>query len=584
MCRQLLEGSLAYGDICKVLPAIRHHVVGIVTSATAQVQHEPLPPNRSNQILQATLIDATLVKYVGSDDHVAGAATEVGFRILRSDPATNLHPPRKRRQGRIGCLLAAGTEHDHVSPTQIVVSVSTCHLCRGVERFEVGDGALTVLQCGTHNLNDMAIPEVDAGPEIHARKCPFIGELRSLKIYPISPESHHRVAPPWNVTYLSPPQKANHTMHDPRYDQLADLLTGHSTHVDPGENVLIEATDIPDEMVIALIRSVRRRGGHPLVTVKHTRIQRELIQGTDDEGTNLGLIGDVEAFRMEKIQAYVALRGNHNISELSDVPPEAMRLYETRWLRPVHFGIRVPKTKWCVLRWPTPSMAQQAEQSTEAFENFYFDVCTLDYGRMASALEPLVNLITGTDRVRITGPNTDLTFRIEGIPVIGCSGQHNVPDGECYTAPIRDSVEGRIVHNTPTIYRGTRFSEIDLTFEKGRIVKATADRPDELAAILDSDEGARYIGEFAIGFNPYITEPMLDILFDEKIAGSFHFTPGQAYEWADNGNRSAVHWDMVTIQTPEFGGGEIWFDNQLIRKDGRFVIDELEELNPENLK
>lgn len=373
-------------------------------------------------------------------------------------------------------------------------------------------------------------------------------------------------------------------MHDPRYDQLAVLLTSHSTRIEPGENVLIEVIDIPDEMVIALIRAVRDRGGHPLVTLKHNRIQRELIRGTDNEGTNLGLIGEVEAFRMERIQAYIALRGSHNIAELSDVPAKAMRHYETRWLRPVHFDIRVPRTKWCVLRWPTASMAQQADLSTEAFEAFYFDVCTLDYGKMEKALKPLQARMDLTEQIRITGPNTELSFSIGNIPVIGCSDEHNIPDGECYTAPVRDSVEGTITYNTPTIYRGTRFNDIALTFEKGKIVDATADQPDELTAILDSDEGARYIGEFAIGFNPHVTNPMLDILFDEKIAGSFHFTPGQAYEWADNGNRSAVHWDMVMIQTPKFGGGEIWFNDELVRKNGRFIVEDLDGLNPENLK
>ncbi len=203
---------------------------------------------------------------------------------------------------------------------------------------------------------------------------------------------------------------------------------------------------------------------------------------------------------------------------------------------------------------------------------------------MKEALQPLTARMNRTDRVRIAGPGTDLSFSIKDIPAVGCSGEHNIPDGECYTSPVLDSVEGQIAFNTPTIYRGTRFSDIVLTFKKGKIVEATADRPTELSAILDSDDGARFIGEFAIGFNPYVTNPMLDILFDEKIAGSFHFTPGQAYKSADNGNRSAVHWDMVAIQTPDFGGGEIWFDDELVRRDGRFVVEDLNGLNPENLK
>ncbi|MEE2728045.1 MAG: aminopeptidase, partial [Candidatus Latescibacterota bacterium] len=240
--------------------------------------------------------------------------------------------------------------------------------------------------------------------------------------------------------------------------------------------------------------------------------------------------------------------------------------------------------KWVVLRWPSSSMAQQARMSTEAFEEFYFDVCTLDYGKMAEAQKPLADLMRSTDRVHITGPQTDLRFSIAGIPVIECSGECNIPDGECFTAPVRDSVEGEIGFNASTLYRGTVFEKIHLRFEQGRIVEVQSNEDERLNKVLDADEGARYIGEFAIGFNPYITHPMLDILFDEKIAGSFHFTPGQAYEKADNGNRSAIHWDMVMIQTPEFGGGEIFFDDVLVRKDGRFVLPELEALNPENLK
>ncbi|KAA3612003.1 MAG: aminopeptidase [Calditrichaeota bacterium] len=371
-------------------------------------------------------------------------------------------------------------------------------------------------------------------------------------------------------------------MFDPRFEKLADVLVNHSTKIQPGENALIEAIDIPEEMVIALIRKVREAGGKPLVTIKQNRIQRELIRDTDEK--TMQQIADVEAFRMDKVQVYFGLRGSYNIAEMSDVTSEKMGLYEEHWLKPVHFKIRVPKTKWCVLRWPTPSMAQQARKSTEEFEKFYFDVCTLDYDKMATASENLKAWMQKTERVHIKGPGTDLQFSIKDIPAIPCSGSHNIPDGEVFTAPVRDSINGTIRYTADTIYQGTVFSDINLTFENGKVVKATSSDTEKLNAILDTDEGARYVGEFAIGFNPYITDPMLDILFDEKIAGSFHFTPGQAYDDADNGNRSNIHWDMVCIQTPEYGGGEIWFDDTLIRKDGIFVVKELEALNPENLK
>jgi len=287
---------------------------------------------------------------------------------------------------------------------------------------------------------------------------------------------------------------------------------------------------------------------------------------------------------MKQMDAYIGIRGGMNVNELADVPQEKMRAYQDFFLKPVHFEERVNNTRWVILRYPNESFAQLAHMSTAAFEDFFFDVCTLDYEKMEKALQPLKKRMEKTDRVRLTGPETDLRFSIKDIPVIGCSGSHNIPDGEVFTAPVRDSVNGHIQYNTPTIYQGTPFSDVFLRFENGKVVEAKADKTEKINEILDTDEGARYVGEFALGFNPYITKPMLDILFDEKMAGSFHFTPGKAYEDANNGNRSNIHWDMVMRQTPEFGGGEIRFDDALIRKDGRFVPDDLQGLNPENLK
>jgi len=367
----------------------------------------------------------------------------------------------------------------------------------------------------------------------------------------------------------------------PQYRELANLLINHSCALEKGEKLLIEAFDIPEEMVIAVIRAARKAGGLPFVSWKNNQILKELITETTDE--HMDLIGSVEKFRMEMMDAYIGLRGSLNISEMSDVKSDKMAIYQSKLLQKVHFQERVPNTKWVVLRWPTPSMAQQANMSTEAFEKFYFDVCCLDYTKMAKAMEPLRKLMNKTNKVHIKGPGTDLRFSIKGIPAISCAGEHNVPDGECFTAPVKNSVEGYIQFNAETLYHGTIFNDIRLEFEKGKVVKATGSDDDKINQILDSDEGARYIGEFAIAFNPYITEPMKDILFDEKIAGSFHFTPGNAYDMADNGNRSDVHWDMVLIQRPDYGGGEIWFDDILVRKDGDFVIPELKGLNQGNL-
>ena len=371
-------------------------------------------------------------------------------------------------------------------------------------------------------------------------------------------------------------------MKDPRYDNLAQVLIQHSTKLEKGEKILIEAIDIPPEMVISLMRAAKDAGGTPLVTIKQNAILRELYSMASEE--SMKMIGQLEAARMDQVDAYIGLRGSHNITELSDVPNDKMKFYQTHWWKPVHIDIRVPKTKWVVLRWPHPSMAQQAQMSTEAFEEFYFNVCTLDYNKMSKAMDALVNRIENTDKVHITGTGTDLTFSIKGMAAVKCDGARNIPDGEVYTAPIKNSVNGKLAYTARTIYQGITHENICLTFKDGKIVKATSDKTDELNKVLDTDDGARYIGEFAFGVNPYITKPMLDILFDEKIGGSFHFTPGAAYDEADNGNRSEVHWDMVCIQTPEYGGGEIYFDDELIRKDGLFTTPDLMPLNPENLK
>jgi aminopeptidase len=368
-------------------------------------------------------------------------------------------------------------------------------------------------------------------------------------------------------------------MQDPRYDQLAEVLTGYSTQLQGGEKVLIDTFDAPVEIVVALIRKAREKGAIPLVNLQSNVVNRELLRGAEEN--QYQLMAEYEMVRMKGVAAYIAVRGSNNITEQSDVPPDRMKL-AMKLLKPV-LDQRVNKTKWVVLRWPTASMAQMAGMSTEAFEDFFFRVCTLNYSKMEAAMKPLVAIMNDTDRVRITGPGTDLSFSIRGISTLACSGTHNIPDGEAFTAPVKDSVQGHIQFNAPTIYQGTAFDSIKLAFQNGRVVDATGSNTSRINEILDTDDGARFIGEFALGFNPFILEPMRDILFDEKIAGSFHFTPGQAYEVADNGNRSQVHWDLVCIQRPEYGGGEIYFDDKLVRKDGKFVLPELKALNPENL-
>lgn len=370
-------------------------------------------------------------------------------------------------------------------------------------------------------------------------------------------------------------------MKDPRMGKMAENLVRYSCHLEPGEKVLFETFDCPDFVLEALICAAYQAGAQPYFQAHRTKVERQWLLGASREQIEQLTAWDAE--RMQQMDAYISLRGNDNFLENADIPAQVDELYQSIYFRKVHHEIRVAKTKWCVLRYPSPSMAQLSGMSTEAFEDFYFSVCNLDYAKMSRAMDALKERMDRTDRVRIVGPGTDLSFSIRGIGAVKCAGHKNIPDGEVYTAPVRDSANGVITFNTPSRYSGATFEHIRLTLKDGRIIQNTSSQLERMEQILNLDEGARYIGEFAIGVNPYITKPMCETLFDEKIAGSIHFTPGAAYQDAFNGNVSAVHWDLVLIQTPQWGGGEIYFDGELIRKDGRFVPPELAGLNPENL-
>jgi aminopeptidase len=368
--------------------------------------------------------------------------------------------------------------------------------------------------------------------------------------------------------------------YDERYDGLAKTLVEFSTAIGPGERVLVNAIDTPEDMTVALVKAIHGRGGVPFVRLQSNKITRaqNMLLGREAFQS----ICEVSLDEIKKMDAFIAIRGGNNAFCQSDVPQE-QRLMIDGIMRPVQ-DWRVEKTKWVVLRWPSDGFAQLARMGTDAFADFFFRVCTMDYARMEPGMAALKKCMEATDRVRITGNGTELSFSIAGVPAVPCGGHRNIPDGEVYTAPVRDSVNGVIQYNTQTVYQGIPFENIRLEFENGKIVAAAGGaKTAELNKILDADEGARYVGEFAFGFNPHILNPMGDILFDEKIAGSFHFTPGQAYEDADNGNRSQIHWDLVCIQRKEYGGGEIYFDGTLVRRDGLFVLPELLGLNPENL-
>ncbi len=371
-------------------------------------------------------------------------------------------------------------------------------------------------------------------------------------------------------------------MQDERIKKLAKGLINYSCSLKKGEKVLIEAKGIDYMLVNALVKEAYAVGAYPFVELYDNRITRELMIGQDEELVKLR--AKYDSYRMQEMDAYIGVRGGENCNELSDVPEKSVKAEGEFYFHPVHHEIRVKKTKWVVLRYPNQAMAQLAGMSTDAFEEFYFNVCNLDYSKMDKAMDALKARLDKADKVRITAKDTDLTFSIKGIGSKKCSGERNIPDGEIYTAPVKNSVNGVITYNAPSVENGFKFENVSLTFKDGKIIKATANDTEKVNQIFDTDEGARYVGEFALGVNPYIVKPMGDILFDEKISGSIHFTPGCCYDDCYNGNVSAIHWDLVLIQTKEYGGGEIYFDGELIRKDGLFIPDDLKCLNPENLK
>ena len=371
-------------------------------------------------------------------------------------------------------------------------------------------------------------------------------------------------------------------MQDLRINKLAYNLVNYSCALKKGEKVLIEAKGIDYMLVNALIKEVYKVGAFPFVEMFDNRVSRELLLGETVEYAKLK--AKYATYRMADMDAYIGIRGGENCNENSDVPEDKLQIESKFYSHPVHHELRVKNTKWVVLRYPNQGMAQSASMSTDAFEDFYFNVCNLDYSKMDKAMDALKKRLDNGDKVRIVGPNTDISFSIKGIGSKKCSGHCNIPDGEIYTAPVKNSVNGIITYNAPSVENGFTFENVSLKFKDGKIIEATANDNKKLNAIFDTDEGARYVGEFAFGVNPYITKPMGDILFDEKISGSIHFTPGCCYDDCDNGNQSSVHWDLVLIQTKEYGGGEIYLDGELIRKDGYFIPEDLKVLNPENLK
>lgn len=368
---------------------------------------------------------------------------------------------------------------------------------------------------------------------------------------------------------------------DQRVWALAQTVVEFSLAVLPEENVLIDGWEGTEDLCYALAQCTQKAGGYAFVRFRNTRSQSQMLQAMTENYAKTA--GKLESTLIQEMQAYVAVRGTDNLYEDSDVVPKQNALYQNA-IQEAH-RFRMLKTKWCVLRYPTPAMAQKSGMSTDRFEEYFFNCCCADYRKMELAARPLKALMQRTDQVHITAPGTDLYFSIRGCcgnsPFLNddACGRLNLPDGEVGGSVVKESVQGRIAYNIPSTYKGTTFEGIQFVFRDGKICEASCSSPDKtkkLNEILNTDEGARYIGEFSLGINPWADRAIGDTLFDEKMWGTFHFTPGH--------EPSAIHWDIVLSQRAEHGGGSIWFDSVLIRKDGHFVLPELQKLEPEQLR
>lgn len=358
---------------------------------------------------------------------------------------------------------------------------------------------------------------------------------------------------------------------------LAHTIANYSLDLKENEKVLIVTTSFETrDLLEALIDEITKLKALVSIRVSDQALATRVIEKSSEK--RIDLLKKQEEFDVENFDAFITIVYSINDYEGKNISKE-IRVKQGQALKKIH-DKKINERKWVLLNYPSPLDAYKAKMNYDEFKKFAFSVMNVDYQAMYEKMKPLQKLMDKTDKVRIVAKDTDITFSIKGMPSIACVGDKNIPDGELYSAPIKTSVNGKITYNTPSPYNGNVYTNVSLTFKDGKIVEATCTEDDDkLNEIFDTDEGARYIGEFSLGFNPKIVKPMGDILYDEKIFGSLHFTPGCCYDDCDNKNKSAIHWDMVLIQREEYGGGEIYFDDVLIRKNGIFVLPELKELN-----
>lgn len=368
-------------------------------------------------------------------------------------------------------------------------------------------------------------------------------------------------------------------MKDPRIEKLAEMLVSYSVPIKPGDKAMIQGSSIAAPLMREIYRQVLKAGGHPIILAAIPGVEEIMYKTATDE--QLEFIHEPHRILFDTYDARFAVIGDENTKALTNIDPARIAL--ARRARKTLFNrfiqrIAAKEMMWTGTLFPTQAYAQQAEMSLPEYEDFVYNACMPDmndpvgyWKRVSAEQQKICDWLKGKKQVHVTGPETDLTLSIEGREFINCDCHENVPDGEIFTSPIEDSANGQVYFSYPAIYESHEVTGIRLWLENGKVVKATAEKNEKfLNTALDTDDRSRYLGEFAIGTNEGITKFTGEILFDEKIGGSFHMAVGAGLPEAGGKNESSIHWDMVCDLRQ---GGEIRVDDQLFYKNGKFILD-----------
>jgi len=367
-------------------------------------------------------------------------------------------------------------------------------------------------------------------------------------------------------------------MADARVEKLAQILVDHSAEIKPGDRVAIEATTAAQPLVRALCATILDRGGYPHLLLELPDQEEILFAHAKDE--QLDAIPTFRKLAYDQFESRIRIHSDTNPRALSSVDPARQRRHQKASASILEMQMRRGADrsfKWVTTLFPTEGYAIEAEMSLSNFEDFVYRACHADqanpvayWNKVEASQKKIIDRIEGHDQVVLHGPNVDLSLSIKGRKFLNAAGKSNMPDGEVFTGPVEDTLNGFVRFSYPAIYSGVLVEGVELTFSNGKVTQARAEKNQAfLMEMLESDTGARYVGEFAIGTNYEINRFSHNILFDEKLGGSFHMALGAGYPETGSHNKSIIHWDMICGMQKD---AEILLDGEVVYKNGKFVF------------